>query len=392
MKVCIIGSSKKFYSGISAYTVAMANSFAQQGYEVSVVLIRNLVPLFLYPGKEHVGKTNNSLDFSPGIHVFEGMDWNSPRSWVGAKRFLEQQKPDAIIMHWWTSAVAHMQLYLAYIARLGKHKIPLILEMHEVVDPLEERIAPIRLYSRAVGKLLINLSHSITAHSNDVMMQIKKTYSVNGDKMHVVPHGPYNLYGYFDQQEAKKELTLDGFTVLCFGMIRKYKGVALLVRAFNQLPPGIAQNMHLVIAGEDWGDEPDLVPAINHSPYADRIKTQFSFIPDEMVPKYFAAADVVVLPYLRTCGSGVLNIAIAQGKPVMASGLPTMQENLINYSGAVFFPVGDINALSLALIKEYEEWQQGKGKTYIYDGATWDEISKKYKEIITGLMQENIQI
>ena len=44
-----------------------------------------------------------------------------------------------------------------------------------------------------------------------------------------------------------------------------------------------------------------------------------------MIPKYFSAADVVALPYLRTAGSGVANIAMAYGKPIITSDLETMK-------------------------------------------------------------------
>lgn len=390
MRICIVGSSKKFFSGISAYTIVMANAFAEQGHKVSAVLLRNLVPLFLYPGRDRVGKGEYLLDFRPGIEVYNGLDWNAPASWYGAFRFLDKQKPDAIIMHWWTSSVAHMQLLLALKKRLSSRQAPLILEMHEVVDTLEEKIAPIRLYSRIAGRALLRLGEAYIVHSSEAKEAIVATYKIEPDKVHIIPHGPYNMYNHVDRQEARKRLKVNGFTILYFGMIRQYKGMPILIKAFSQLPAAIANNSHLVIAGEDWGDDPELYPALNSSPYRERILFQPGFIPDELVPVYFAAADVVVLPYLRTCGSGVASIAVAQGKPIITSDLATMREYLAEYREAGFCRAGDVVSLRDMLGWAYRQWQEnGWHQQTNQPGLTWQDITNKYGQIIRHLQNGN---
>lgn len=381
MHICIVGSSKRFFSGISAYTIVMANAFAESKHKVSVILLRNLVPLFLYPGRDRVGKGKYVIEFRPEIDVYDGMDWNSPISWTNACGFIMRNKPDAIIVHWWTSSVAHMQLLLVLAKHINRMKTRLILEMHEVVDPLEEKILPIRLYSRVAGRILVNLCDAYIAHSDEAREAIAKAYNLPEDKIHVIPHGPYNIYGFSDREMTRRQLQLNGFTILYFGMIRKYKGVPLLIKAFNELPMNVANSMHLIIAGEDWGDDQELLLALNNSPYRDRILFKPEFIPDDMVPKYFAVADVVVLPYLRTCGSGVVNIAKAQGKPIVTSDLETMVECLAEYEGASFFPTGNIQALSAKIVEAYNGWQISETKTYNNPGATWNDIIQKYEQI-----------
>jgi len=388
MKICIVGSSKRFFSGMSAYTIVMANALAEQGHQVSAILLRNLVPLFLYPGRDRVGKGEYLLNFLPSINIYEGMDWNSPGTWLGACRFLQRYKLDAIIMHWWTSSVAHMQLLLAISRYMNGKKPSLILEMHEVVDPLEEKILPIRLYSRVAGKTLIKLCDAYTAHSNEARQAIMETYNILPNKIHVVSLGPYDIYGTSDREKARKELKLDGFTILYFGIIRQYKGVPLLVKAFNMLPEDILTKSQLVIAGEDWGDDPSLRPALANSLYKHRIIFRPEFVPDELVSKYFSASDVIVLPYLRTCGSAVVSIAVAQGKPIITTDLATMRECLVNYKGASFFPVGDVCALRELLVENYEQWQSGNIQHYHFSGPSWNIIAQKYEQIISGLSNE----
>jgi len=224
-----------------------------------------------------------------------------------------------------------------------------------------------------------------TAHSDEAREAIIKTYKIRKEKLHIVPHGPYNMYGSLDKDTVKKELNLSGFTVLYFGMIRQYKGVPTLIKAFDQILVDSVNRMHLVIAGENWGDDPELLPALSNSHYRDRIVFQPEFLSDDMVSKYFAAADVVVLPYLRTCGSGVLNIAMAQGKPIITTDLGTMRESLKNYDGASFFPVGDSYALQKKIFEIYKCWQANDLKYHTNSELNWSKIAKQYEQIIERL-------
>jgi hypothetical protein len=80
-KITIVGPSKKFFSGISAYTICLANALSQK-HTVSAVMLDNLLPRFLYPGKKNVGRSDYTLELAPDIHTYEGMDWNSPSSWT----------------------------------------------------------------------------------------------------------------------------------------------------------------------------------------------------------------------------------------------------------------------------------------------------------------------
>lgn len=386
MRVCVIGSSKLFFSGITAHTIFLANALASQQDDVSVILLRKLLPLVFYPGRKHVGRDDYLIEFAREVNVFEGMDWNSPRSWFRAYRFLKQHKPDAIIMLWWTSAVAHMQLFLAIANRL-RIGAKLVLEMHETIDPLEDRIIPVRLYAKVAGRLLVRMGTAFTAHSTSAKNQIANTYGINTEKIFVKPFGLYEDYRRSDDKAAaRRRLGIDEqFVILNFGLIRKYKGVPYLVRAFSALPEAVALNSRLIIAGEDWGDEGGLNKTIESSPYRDRITLDARFVPDEMVPLYFAAADVVVLPYLDTfasAGSAVAQIAMAYGKPIVTSGFDTMRECLQEYDGAFFTPTGDSSAIAEEIAKLYERATSGEALIYDPPRNTWAKVAGQYREIV----------
>ena len=378
--ICIVGPSKRFLSGISYYTIRLANAMSAEK-DVSVICFRQLLPTFLFPGKSHVGKNISDLNFSPGIPVFDGMDYNNPLTWVQAYRFLKMQKPDIIVLQWWTSSIAHMQLLLKIFANL-LHKPKIIIEFHEVVDPFEESILPIRLYSKITGKLLRRNLDAYITHSESDKQLVAERYSIAPEKIHVIPHGLYDQYGeLLDIKAARKNLLInDEFVILSFGLIRKYKGIPYLIRAFEQLPPEILEKSRLLIVGELWEDRKELLDQIKASSFSDRITLVDEYVPDEKVNFYFSAADVVVLPYLRASQSGIAHIAMSFGKPVVVSEVGGLKESMAGYEGTFFVPPGNVDSIKKAILS-----QLGERKHYEAPDQKWDKIINCYIELIQSI-------
>ncbi|WP_048184622.1 glycosyltransferase [Methanosarcina siciliae] len=378
--ICIVGPSKRFLSGISYYTIRLANAMSAEK-DVSVVCFRQLLPTFLFPGKSHVGKDISDLSFSPEISVFDGMDYNNPLTWVRAYNFIQLHKPDVIVLQWWTSSVAHMHLLLKFFASvLNKPKI--IIEFHEVVDPFEESVLPIRLYSKITGKLLRKNLDAYITHSESDKKLVAERYSISPENIHVIPHGLYDQYGnVLDSKEAKKTLSIkEEFVILSFGLIRKYKGIPYLIRAFEQLPAEILEKTRLLIVGEIWEDRKELLDQIEVSSCSDRITLVDEYVPDEKVSLYFSAADVVVLPYLRASQSGIAHIAMSFGKPVVVSEVGGLKESMAGYEGTFFVPPGDVESIRQTIPNLL-----GKNERYEAPDQKWDKIINSYIELIQSM-------
>jgi len=378
--ICIVGPSKRFLSGISYYTIRLANAMYVKR-DVSIICFRQLLPTFLFPGKSHVGKNISSLSFSSKIPVFDGMDYNNPITWADAFFFIKKQNPDVIILQWWTSSVAQMHLLLKLFAsRLNKPKI--ILEFHEVVDPFEESILPIRLYSKITGRLLRKNLDAYITHSESDKQLVAERYAIAPEKIHVIPHGLYDQYGeVLESKEAKEALSIkEEFVILSFGLIRKYKGIPYLIRAFEQFPPEIIEKSRLLIVGEIWEDHNELLEQIKASPYSDRITLVDEYVPDDKVNVYFSAADVVVLPYLRASQSGIAHIAMSFGKPVVVSEVGGLKESMANYEGTFFVPPADVESIRKAVLNQF-----GSERHYEVPDQKWDTIINRYIELIESI-------
>jgi glycosyltransferase involved in cell wall biosynthesis len=68
-------------------------------------------------------------------------------------------------------------------------------------------------------------------------------------------------------------------------------------------------------------------------------------VPDEELPYYFAAADIVVLPYRKVLTSGMVFWPLSYGVPVIVPGFPPIAELLSNGESAFLYAPGDISSL-----------------------------------------------
>jgi glycosyltransferase involved in cell wall biosynthesis len=121
-----------------------------------------------------------------------------------------------------------------------------------------------------------------------------------------------------DRQQARMRLGLDQRpAVLCFGFLAPYKGLEVVGEAARTLGSAV----QVVFAG---GPHPRL--EARHG-YAASLKARYGdhvrfpgYVRDEDVHNWFAAADVVVLPYPSPhASSGPLALAVSHGTPVLAS-------------------------------------------------------------------------
>jgi glycosyltransferase involved in cell wall biosynthesis len=378
-KICIVGPSKLFLSGVSYYTIRLANALANEN-EVSVITFGKLLPKFLFPGKGHVGKPLSELDFAPAIKRAE-MNWNSPLSWLRAFKFLRKNNPDILIFQWWTASVGHLYLLLKCYTTLFLHK-RIFIEMHEIINPAEETSLPLRLYSSIMCRLIMRNVH-LVAHSEADKKQLVELYHIPEKRIWIVPHGPYDHYKKIKKGDARKRLKLrEGeFVILYFGLIRKYKGVEYLLAGFNKIPEEAIGNFRLLLVGEVW-DDIGLNEKVASSLYKERIALRTEYVPDNDVALYFSAADVVVLPYLRSSQSGVAHIAITYRLPIIVTEVGGLVEALSEYEGTIFIPPADSEAIKTAILGCYETFARGGEKRIAALELTWEEIAKRYGEII----------
>jgi len=379
-RVVVVGPSKYFLSGISYYTIGLANALSKEA-DVSVVCLRRLLPRFLFPGRHRIGQEITHLSLNGDVDVFDGVDYHNPLSWNAACSFLERKRPRTLILQWWTSSVAHM---LAVLGKAGK-KVgsTIIVELHETADPIENGNPLLRLYSRVAGKLVFSMADRFVAHSESDKVNAVSAYGLDPRKISVIPQVICGNYtSNVDQNMARKMLGLERtFVLLSFGLIRDYKGIPYLLEAFNSLSENVAKASQLLLVGEVWESKNSLLKLINQSPFRDRIRLIDRYVPDSDVSLYFTAADVVCLPYLRASQSGVARTAAEFGKPVIVSRVGGLSESMAAYEGSRFVLPRDSNAIKEHLLELWSQWESGTCPRYPSPENGWDDAVAFYRGI-----------
>src|SRR6185312_9379115 len=214
------------------------------------------------------------------------------------------RRADVVHLQWLT--VQPLDVHLPPIALGRRRRIgrpPLVLTAHDVL-PREPRPGQLdaqrRLYERV---------DAVVVHSEHGAARLRDELGIDPARVHAIPHGAFMHFAETAPAAAlPPELAAtDKPVVLCFGLIRPYKGIDVLLEAWR----GIA---------------------------------------DAELPAFFRRADLVVLPYREIDQSGVLFTALAFGKPLLLSAVGGFPE--VAATGAAdLVPPGDAAALHDALAR-----------------------------------------
>lgn len=371
-RVMVIGAGWHMTSGISHYTYRLSVALADR-CGVSALLMRALVPKRLYPGASRVGADVNDAVYPENVQVYDGVDWYWGRSMSDALKFIDHQRPDVVILQWWTGAVLHSYVRLArYAARRGAR---VIMEWHESQDVGEAALPGARHYVGFLMPRLLSCVSGHVVHSKFDLNTITSVYPLSDAPIRVIPHGAYDhLTRPGERQQVPADVPV---RLLYLGVVRPFKGVEDLVAGFNLLDRAEAERFRLTIVGETWEGWTAPNEAIARSPYADLIERVDRYVTDAELAKYYGEADAVILPYHRSSASGPLSIAMSAGLPVVVTAVGGLIEAVQGYPGAIQVPPRDPAALRDAMVKLPDL----RGIRYA-DPHPWDQNVATYYSLI----------
>ncbi|MBU0722336.1 glycosyltransferase family 4 protein [Patescibacteria group bacterium] len=252
-------------------------------------------------------------------------------------------------------------------------KQPIVYTVHDPAPHLGENSIVAFFYQLMVGR-----AKKIIVHS-----KIHKEYFLKKGffekRVFQIQHGDYSFLVKWQKPEIKEENN-----ILFFGRIEKYKGIKYLLEAFYLVQKEIPR-VKLVIAGQGDLSSYDLIKQSSN------IEILNYFIPDSQIAELFQKAKLAVLPYIEATQSGVISIAYAFKKPVVATlvgGLPELVED--GKTGYLVKPF-DSRALAQAIIKilEDDETRTTMGKNgfeKMKKELSWDKIASKTIEVYNNCL------
>ena len=239
--------------------------------------------------------------------------------------------------------------------------------------------------SSIIGSMIYKLTDLILTHNEFSKLEIMKDNPNLSSCIYIVPHGNYipfiNVQHDKEKSRKRLEISNDKKVLLFFGMIKKVKGLDVLLESFKKVVDK-HPNTILLIAGKPWKN--DFVvyqKIIDKHNLTKNIILHTKFISHDDVEHYYCVSDLVVLPYKRIYQSGVLMMTLSYERPALVSDLPPLKEVLIDNENGFLFKSEDINHLAERLDfilsnPETLERVRKNGSLLVNTKFGWDEIGR----------------
>lgn len=372
MKINIIGPSYPFKGGISHYTTLLYKNLKEK-HQTKFYSFKRQYPKFLYPGKTDKDLSNISLsddDIQPLL------DSINPFSWINVAIKTIKDKPDILIFPWWVIFWVPQFLTIIFIVKVFS-KVKIMFICHNVIEHEASSL------KRMLSRLVLSRGNYFIVHSTQ---EEKKLIDLIGERNITETLLPtYKVFNTSEisTSEARKQLNIkDENVILFFGFVREYKGLDYLLQALpkvkDQLP------IKLIIAGEFWNNKKIYTDLINQLSLENSISIYDNYIPNEDIPLYFNAADLVILPYVSVTGSALVQLAYGFNKPVVVSDIGALSQVVLHNKTGFLVEPKKPTQIAKAIISYFTTTNKEKMKENIIienKRFSWDVLINKIEFI-----------
>lgn len=365
--------------GIAHYTYNLCSALANQGMDVTLMTSGDyeLSGLRMLCNVRKVFK-GHSLDENICVRGIKYM-----MSTLHLIQTIREERPSLVHYQW-----VKIPIFDLFIMLLLKSlRIATVYTAHNILPHQE------RFYHKWIFKAVYKRFDKIIVHSNNDKKKILALCSMGREKVRVIFHGDYMFFAQkfpITQTKARTVLGIpqEAKVALFFGPIAKYKGLEYLLRAFEQVIKRFPSAM-VVVAGRpspDFSQYRHLMSGLGLTTHS---MTDLRYVPLEDVSSYFAAADVVVTPYLATYQSGVVQMAYAFAVPVVATAVGGLPEVVEDGETGYLVPPRDERALCDAIMKMFSYPERSRemgrrGRKLAQTEFSWSRIAEEtmqmYKE------------
>ena len=295
--------------------------------------------------------------------------WNKFRACYEMVRQIRAFRPD----------IVHLQGSTPYLIPFLPllYGFTVVKTLHDPVPHSGEEQWSKRLTQRIVTRLarqvivLAQAMHGVTLSA----------YPWLAGKLSVVPHGTYECY-CAGNENRPGWLPSGKKYILFFGRVSKYKGVEDLLKAFQLLQN--RDDLNLVIAGQQ------LYQLSIPAEITNRVFIADEFISNDVLRHLFRHCELVALPYRDATQSGVLMIAYAFARPIIATTVGGFPEMVRDKQTGLLVPPCAPEQLAVAietcLLNPLQSQEMGRrGQIWAQDQFSWQSIAKRTFEIYNSL-------
>ena len=235
-------------------------------------------------------------------------------------------------------------------------------------------------------RLIYRIPHVLLAHTRATQADLQRDSNLRPQSMLLVPHGLNDAVKPrpISKAAAKAAIGLPPgqATVLFFGRVSHYKGADLLLDALAQCP-----DLHLLMIGKSGADPHCQAVRMRMPGFVEAGRAHWvdAYVDDDTVERYFAAADVTVLPYRQIDQSGVLLLSLTLGVPVLVTSVGGFSD-VVNHSNSM--PIAEASAQAVlaalrAFFAEHGRFDRDQVASTVAHLA-WKETLSAYSSRWTG--------
>ena len=274
---------------------------------------------------------------------------------VGLAR-LWSRRPDVVHVQW--LAVPELDRYLLRL------RAPSVFTAH---DPLPRRAGR----NRARWLQLLRRFDRVITHSRrgrDTVAEL----GVDETRLRVIPHAVHRS----DPPRAD-----DGRTLLCFGLIRPYKGLGDAVEVVQRVP-----GARLLVAGDP------LEPVERYRRAAgDRAEWRLGYLPRAEVDRAYGDATLALFPYRPELDqSGALLRSLGAGVPAVAYDVGGLGDPIRDFGAGRVVPAGDVAGMAAAvreLLDDPDALSRARaGAERARDALTWEAAAVAHLDVYRELV------
>ena len=343
-KLAVVGVSYPFRGGIAHYSTLLVRNLRQR-HEVDFVTMSRQYPNFLFPGKTQYDDSADPIR-EADLPLIDSVN---PLSWRRTARHLNRTQPELVLFNWWHPyfGMAYGSIIGMLSARMRRRVCFLCHNVHPHERHMSERVLS--------GYAFMGVRNYIVHSEEDRrrLLAVKPTARIKRNGHPV--YSQFSTRGTLDKRAAREKLGIpvDRKVVLFFGLIRPYKGLLNLIEAMPLLRQRV--DCDLLVAGEFYDDKSKYTASVERLGIGAHVRFEDHYIPNEAVAPYFAAADVVVLPYLEASQSGIIPIAYDFGTPVITTRVGGLPEAVAEGVTGLLVEPGNPAALADTIGRYYEE-------------------------------------
>jgi D-inositol-3-phosphate glycosyltransferase len=262
---------------------------------------------------------------------------------------------DVVHAHYWLSGWA-AQLLKRY------WDTPFVQMFHTTAE-MKNAVSPAKLHETVkraqTERLLVDLSDSLIAANPDERAHLIWHQHARSTKVCTIPPGvDVALFKPLDRAECRSQLGLgeDEQVIVFVGRIDPIKGLDTLLDAAVELQSAGSSSKILLIGGDldERGNPIGPLAEIAAEAETKGVAPSFRFLgsqPQNQLPLYYSAADVVAVPSRYESFGLVAVEAMACGVPVIASRSGGLRFTVEDGLNGFLVPVGDAQKLARALTR-----------------------------------------